>query len=395
MNNARSFLGIIPRAGLVLAVLLLIGWIIFTAWPRPLTQARANVVGTGVRGDSEGFMRAEAPVEMVFPRDHGPHPDFQTEWWYYTGNLQAEDGRSFGYQLTFFRRAVLPPAERLPRSSGWAVEQIYLAHFTITDISSKKFHAAERLERGAAGLAGAQVQPGFRVWLHDWSVEQVGLDQYRLSARQDGIILSLDLLDRKGPVLQGDRGYSRKGPEAGNASYYYSLTRLETSGSIDLNGQKFQVTGYSWMDHEYSTSVLSEGQVGWDWFSLQLDNGSELMIFTIRNQDGSAGEYSAGAWVALDGQVRTLKSEDFEIIVQDTWTSPHTGGKYPASWQVRVPQIDLLVDVNPLLPDQELNVSYSYWEGAVSISGSQQGQPVTGRGYVELTGYARSMQGDF
>ena len=342
----------------------------------------------------EGFERAEGPPSFEFPRDHGPHPDFQTEWWYYTGNLEGADGRRFGYQLTFFRRAVRPAAERIARESDWSAEQIYLAHFAFADVSGGKFHAFERFERGAAGLAGASVDPLYRVWLHDWQVEQTGGDTFDLQAQAGEVALALTLTDRKGIILQGDRGYSRKGAEPGNASLYYSQTRLESTGTITVAGETIPVTGLSWLDREISTSVLSEGQVGWDWFAIQLDDGSEMMLFHIRNKDGSIAEYSQGTFIAPDGTTTPLTREDFTLTPEATWRSPHSGGVYPSRWRVQVPGQNIDLRVEPLLADQELQVSVIYWEGAVRISGTRGGEQVNGYGYTELTGYAQSLEGD-
>ena len=294
------------------------------------------------------FARADGPVELTFPKDHGPHPDFQTEWWYYTGNLQAADGRRYGYQLTFFRRAVSAPDERSLRESQWAADQVYLAHFALTDVDGGQFHAEERFERGAAGLAGAAGEPAFAVWLQDWRVEQTGEDTYRLAAAQEGVSIALELTDRKGPVLQGQQGYSQKGPEAGNASYYISQTRLESSGTVRVNGEEVAVSGWSWMDHEYSTSALSEGQVGWDWFSIQLDNDREMMVYTLRRADGSVDPYSKGTLIFEDGDTRTLTAEEFSIEATEAWTSPHSGAVYPAGWVIRVPGEGLELTVEPL-----------------------------------------------
>ena len=216
---------------------------------------------------TERFERANAPRAIKFPADHGAHPDFQTEWWYYTGNLETEDGRHFGYQLTFFRRALLPPVDHIDRPSEWGTNQVYLAHFAITDVAEGQYLAFERMSRGAAGLAGA-LAPSFKVWLHNWSVTQVDTQAYHLKAEQDGFSLDLQLVDLKGPVLQGDRGYSQKGPQPGNASYYVSVTRLQTSGFVQIGQERFAVNGSSWMDHEYSTNALLGGQVGWGWFAM-------------------------------------------------------------------------------------------------------------------------------
>jgi predicted secreted hydrolase len=344
--------------------------------------------------DTAGFSRAETPQPLSFPQAHGPHPDYQTEWWYYTGNLATNDGRRFGYQLTFFRRALAPPEKRQERASDWGTDQIYMAHFALTDVGRGSFQAFERLTRGAAGLSGAQAAP-FRVWLENWSVEEIAPNQYRLFAVQEGISLELNMLDAKGPILQGDQGYSRKGPEPGNASYYYSLTRLETEGTVQKGSERFQVSGTSWMDHEYSTSALSSGQVGWDWFSIQLDDGSELMVFQIRREDGTIDPFSSGAFIAADGSTTPLGKDDFKIIVEGTWQSPHTSADYPSRWKLSLPALDLTLNLTPHLADQELNVSYSYWEGAVQVSGQRAGKAVNGNGYVELTGYAQSMSGKF
>jgi predicted secreted hydrolase len=387
-NNKK----LIPIAAL-LVLAAAFSWLLLR--PAPAPSASAAVIGLPQAESTSGFERVTGPRALVFPDDFGPHPDFQTEWWYYTGNLQGEDGRRFGYQLTFFRRAVRPPAERVERSSAWAAEQIYLAHFTITDVNGRGFYPFERFERGAAGLAGASADPAYRVWLRDWSVEQQSADTYRLRAAEEGISLDLILRDSKGIILQGDQGYSRKGPEPGNASLYYSQTRLESQGTLTVGGQPYPVSGLSWLDREISTSVLSEGQVGWDWFAVQLDDGSELMAFYLRRADGSVDPFSSGTYIRPDGSTVPLTREDFTITPRGTWRSPRSGGEYPASWEIRIPALDLSLAIQPLLADQELNLSYTYWEGAVQITGTRAAQPVTGYGYVELTGYTESFEGEF
>jgi predicted secreted hydrolase len=233
---------------------------------REAGQVRARLVA--VAAEEAGYRRADGPAAIEFPRDQGPHEDYQTEWWYYTGNLDTAEGRHFGYQLTFFRRALVPPAGREARASTWGADQVYMAHFALTDAGSGQYQAFERFSRGAAGLAGAQASP-YQVWLDDWSVQEDVSGTVRLRAAQEGLALDLRLSDQKGPILQGDRGYSQKGPDPGNASYYYSQTRLETSGTVQAEGASYPVAGLSWMDHEWSTSSLSAGQVGWDWFSIQ------------------------------------------------------------------------------------------------------------------------------
>jgi predicted secreted hydrolase len=342
----------------------------------------------------KGFRRADEPRPMIFPEDFGPHPDYQTEWWYYTGNLESEEGQRFGYQLTFFRRALLPADDRAARASNWAADQVYMAHFALSDIAGREHYAFERFARGAAGLAGAQIEP-YQVWLENWQVAQVGDNRYHMAAQQEGFLIDLNLEDIKGPVLHGEDGYSRKGPEAGNASYYYSQTRLLTSGVVQIGEQRYAVSGLSWKDHEYSTSALSQGQIGWDWFSIQLDNGSELMVFQIRRQDGSIDPFSSGTLVNPDGETQALYRDDFTIEVGDFWRSPRSGGSYPARWKVSIPAMDITLNLEPYLANQELNVSYAYWEGAVRVVGTSGGKSVSGSGYVEMTGYAASMEGEF
>lgn len=357
-----------------------------------------------VSEDTSGFRRAEPPAQIEFPRDHGPHPEYQTEWWYFTGNLGTEAGRHFGYQLTFFRRAISAPGISSPgkqRPSAWATEQVYMAHLALADIGAGDFYAYERMARGAAGLAGAQAAP-FEVWLEDWRITEEAPDRFRLEAAQpldeageQMLRLNLLLTPSKEPVLQGEQGYSQKGPDPGQASYYYSFTRLQTEGTVQAGGDQHPVSGLSWMDHEYSTSALSAGQVGWDWFALQLDDGSELMVFQIRREDGTVDPYSSGTFIAADGRTASLGREDFSIEVEDRWRSPVSGAEYPARWIIQVPGEELALEVEPYLSGQELNVSYNYWEGAVRVSGSRRGLPVSGSGYVELTGYAGSMGGEF
>ncbi|MBN1177744.1 MAG: carotenoid 1,2-hydratase [Anaerolineae bacterium] len=355
-------------------------------------EIRAQLVAPAAAG--AGFARVEGPRPFDPALDFGPHPDYQTEWWYYTGNLATADGRRFGYQLTFFRRALVPPAARQARASAWAADQVYLAHFALTDVAAGEHQAFERFTRGAAGLAGAQ-SPPYRVWLEDWSVAEVAAGTYRLAAAQDGLAVDLLLVDRKGPVLHGEAGYSQKGPEPGNASFYFSQTRLDASGTVTVGGTPYAVTGTSWMDHEFSTSALAADQVGWDWFALQLDDGSEVMVFQIRRADGSIDPFSSGTFVAPDGTTRHLARAEFEIAVPDTWRSRRSGAVYPARWSVDVPAIDLRLEIEPYVADQEMRVSYTYWEGAVEISGTRGGAAVTGSGYVEMTGYAGSMQAQF
>jgi predicted secreted hydrolase len=336
-------------------------------------------------GSTEGYARATEPREFRFPEDHGAHEEFRTEWWYFTGNLTTAGGRRFGYQFTLFRSAVTPGMP--PRESDWATRQVYMAHFAVTDPVNEAFHAHERFSRGAAGLAGVQNQP-FRAWLEDWQIRG-GEDPppFRLSAAEGGTSIELELEATKPLVLNGDRGLSRKGREEGNASYYYSYTRMATRGTVTVGFKTFEVQGSSWLDREWSTSALEEGQVGWDWFALQLSDGSDLMVYRLRQADGRSDDLSSGTLVAADGSSRSLRGGDFVIEPLTEWTSPATGIEYPSKWRLTVPDTALDLQITPLLPDQELVLSFRYWEGAVTVSGTSAGEAVSGKGYVELTGY--------
>ena len=362
----------------------------------------------GGAASTEGHARALEPRPFSFPADHGPHPDFQSEWWYFVGNLATAEGRRFGFQLTFFRFAVAPAAPDRP--SRWASRQVWMAHFALTDVEGGRFHAFERFRRGALGLAGGlsgssgDADEPFRVWLDDWEAE--GLEAGSLlplrlvaSATGDGrerteVALDLTLSPGKAPVLQGDDGLSQKGPEPGNASYYYSLTRLPAEGSIAVSGERFEVRGTAWLDREWSTSALGEDEVGWDWFSLQLTDAAgdpwELMLYRIRREDGSPSPTSQGVWVAPDGSSRPVAREEAQVEVLDRWTSPDSGATYPSGWRIRVPDEGLDLTVRPVLRDQELDLAFRYWEGAVEVEGSRSGESLTGRGYVELTGYGET-----
>jgi predicted secreted hydrolase len=343
-------------------------------------------------GNAEGYARAMEPRAFQFPEDHGPHPEFRTEWWYWTGNLETEDGRAFGYQFTLFRSALAPEAP--PRDSAWGARQVYLGHFTVSDVGGGEFHASERFSRSALGLAGASMQP-FKVWLEDWEAASVGESTWpvRLRAETDKVALELLLEPGKPPVLQGDKGLSQKGPEKGNASYYYSLTRMPSRGTVRVGERSYTVKGESWMDREWSTSALGPDQVGWDWFSLQLSDGSELMYYQLRRKDGTADRFSSGTWVPASGEPVRVSREDVQLTVLGTWKSPRSGGEYPSRWRLRVEKLGLDLTVTPRLADQELPVSVLYWEGAVGLEGSREGQPLKGRGYVELTGYAERPEG--
>jgi predicted secreted hydrolase len=383
------------RSALLLILLHLAAFLLWGAWalsrpssapdPGPVLSAAGALMG----GDTAGYARALEPRPFRFPEDHGPHPDYRTEWWYLTGHLDGEEGEAFGFQFTLFRSALAPtPPER---ASAWSTRQLWMGHFALTDVRSGVHLHEERFARGAAGLAGGETSR-FRVWLEDWVLE--GDPDFPLSLVamfEDGRGgIELEVEEGKSPVLQGDRGLSQKGPEPGNASFYVSWTRMPLRGTVTLAGRSTSVTGEGWMDREWSTSALGEGQVGWDWFSLQLSDGRELMYFELRRQDGTLDPSNHGVWVEPDGSYRPLSPDEVTLEVTGTWVSPRGGTRYPAGWVLRVPSEGVELRLVPRVPDQEMNVSFRYWEGALEVTGTSRGVPVTGRGYAELTGYAEA-----
>ncbi|HTY22629.1 MAG TPA: lipocalin-like domain-containing protein [Desulfomonilaceae bacterium] len=340
----------------------------------------------------KGFNQAVPGLSLIFPKDHGKHSDFQTEWWYFTGNLDSESGRRWGFQVTFFRRALF----KQPRSalSAWNVRDVYPAHFALTDVQNSSFFHAELLSREGPDLAKA-AEDDLRIHVRDWSATRDN-DEIRLTAREGGYALDLRLAPEKPPVLHGTSGYSRKGDAKDQASYYYSYTRLTATGTITFQGTSHQVHGSAWMDHEFGSGMLLANQIGWDWFSLQLDDGSELMVFHLRKKDGTF-EQPFGTFIPKEGAAVDLAGQRILISSKGTWTSPHTAAIYPSGWTIEIPEQKISLEITPLVLDQELSSERStrivYWEGAVEVRGARNGHPVHGRGYVELTGYAGSMAG--
>jgi predicted secreted hydrolase len=322
-----------------------------------------------------------------FPRDHFDHPGYRTEWWYYTGNLQAADGHRYGFELVFFRQGERRGPAANP--SAWRVDDLYLAHLAWTDIDGRRFHSYRRLNRAGPGIAGASLEQA-RLWNGNWEAKwDIAAGRQVLMAVADNVRFTLCLTARKPPVLNGENGLSRKAEGEGKASYYVSMTRLEVEGTF--NGAA--VTGLAWMDHEWFTHQLEENQRGWDWFSVQLDDSTELMLFQLRRMDGSIDPFSAGTFVASDGRATRLNRSDFELTPETWWTSPKTGARYPTAWRVRVPSLRLELGCAAAFEAQELasddESTPPYWEGAVLYSGTS-----SGRGYLEMTGYAKPMRLD-
>ena len=417
------------RLGAALAALLVLGGLAWGARELaspaddPRVQATLSPVGILAGEDTAGYARAVEPREFDFPGDHGPHPEYRTEWWYVTGHLEGEDGREFGFQLTFFRAALAPG---LPdRESAWNTNQLWMGHLGLTDVETGRHWGAERLARGAGGLAGARMpdhggssgtasgaipvdpsrakapppatgrSPLLHLWVEDWEMVSGEDDLFplRLRAREGDRALDLTLREGKPAVFQGEDGLSRKGPEPGNASYYYTFPRMPAEGTLEIQGRTFPVQGEAWMDREWSTSALDEEQAGWDWFSVQLSDGRELMFFELRRRDGTADTLNHGSLVAPDGTWEVLGHGDVEVAVLDWWESPLDGARYPSGWRLRIPDRGVDLRLEPVVRDQEMNLSFRYWEGAVRVEGEGVAGPVTGRGFVELTGYGEEAEG--
>ncbi len=369
--------------------------------PRPQRLSVAEALG----GDPGDFERVLGPREFAFPADHGAHPEYRTEWWYFTGNLAGPAGERYGFHFTLFRTGL---ARELPERAGQAADAIWMGHFAVADGERRRVHAFERFARGGTGLAGSLVasadtaEPTVRIWIEDWSLEGIaGMGEkrrptWRLTAREGDLALELELVAAKPIVLQGDAGFSVKGAEPGSASYYYAVTRFDARGSLTLDGRERAVQGLAWKDREWSTSLLEEGQVGWDWFALQLEDGRDLMVYRMRTDgrrgDGGVDATSHGALLDPDGRKLHLSRDEFEIEDVRHFTSPRTGGRYPVAWRIAVPGSGLDLEVEALFDDQELDLSVAYWEGAVVVRGRDTSRsdspPVAGRGYAEMTGYA-------
>ncbi len=327
-----------------------------------------------------------------FPRDNFNHPEFQTEWWYYTGNLRDAGGREFGFELTFFREA-LSRSER--EASDWSAPDAYLAHLALSDITGGRFYHRERLNRAGPGVAGVNAEIG-RIWNGNWQIEWHGNTQ-NLQAIGDAFTLHLKLESKKPPVIHGIDGVSQKSAGAGHASHYISLTRLATDGEIELNGKKFDVNGVAWMDHEFFTQQLSAEQTGWDWFSVQLDDNTELMLYRLRLKDGSIDSFSSGTYIDAAGKTTHLTQKDFSLQPEgETWKSESNSAVYPVRWRISVPSLKLSLEATTPLKQQELAgktaLSPSYWEGAIRLAGTRDGAPAAGLGYLEMTGYDRPVQ---
>lgn len=345
----------------------------------------------------EPWQKAIGPWAWSFPRDHGAHPNFKTEWWYFTGNLMDARLHRFGYQLTIFRQGIqFTPAQT---QSRWGVRDFYFGHFTISDLTAEKFHVAERVTRGALGEAKAATDH-MDVVLGPWSILQKdGSEDYRLTAHEPGMAIDFEVHPLKPLILEGVNGLSRKAEGVGDASYYYSYPRLATTGQLRVGKTTYTVSGVSWFDHEFSTSLLGKDQVGWDWFCIQLDNHEEIMLYAMRDKSGVMDPVSEGTWVKVDGTSERLPPGSFSLEKLATWRSPCSGATYPARWHILIPSHHADLTVSPAMADQELHLTkmgaLDYWEGACTTQGTVEGAAVSGVGYTELTGYTGALQANF
>jgi predicted secreted hydrolase len=365
---------------------------------------------------AQDYKIAEPGYTFAFPRDYFNHPDYQTEWWYYTGNVKSADGHLFGYELTFFRQGV----SRAESSQPWFVHDLWMAHIALSDINGKRFYNEERLNRTGPGLAGVDAQTGM-IWNGNWKAHIAELEPVTdLSSRPkrsvverfavqrnspghtnlqgiaDKFSLAFDLESVKQPVIQGQNGASQKAEGTGHASHYFSLTRLLTTGSINLDGKTYQVEGTSWMDHEFFTGSMATNESGWDWLSIQLQDGADLMLYRLRHNDGSIDPNSSGSYVDQTGRSQFLSSTDFAMnpatTPTDLWTSPATKATYPLRWHLSIPRLKLELDVTTPIRNQELTGKFgtTYWEGAIDLAGARDQSPVGGVGYLEMVGYAKT-----
>ena len=338
-------------------------------------------------------IRARCPdIDYEFPQDHFSHPDYQTEWWYYTGNVTAADGHRFGFELTFFRQGV---NRGIPDRTAWDIRDLYLAHLAVSDIDGKLLPYRTPEPRRAGNCRGRQLAA--KIWNGNWSVSWTGDGNMQLNAIDTGFNFSLLLQPEKPLVIQGENGVSQKAEGTGKASHYISFTRLKTTGKLELNNKIHAVTGIAWMDHEFFTHSLETNQAGWDWLSLQFTDNSELMLYQIRRKDGSVDPYSSGTYTDAHGKSILLHASDFVLEPNgETWKSPTTSASYPIEWRISVPKLGITLETQTDLKQQEISgqtiIAPSYWEGAIRVGGHKNGATMEGVGYLEMTGYDRPVE---
>ena len=355
--------------------------------------ACALVIGHWSLVTSSAWLPAAPGHTYTFPGDHFPHPEFKTEWWYFTGKVSDEAGRRFGYQLTFFRQGLRPPGARPAAQSRFIVDDLKFAHFTVTDVAEKRFHFQQRLSRGAFGEAGFAASSAL-AWIEDWQLRQLPGGGFTLSAKTPEAAITFTLAEGKPWTIHGTDGISQKADGPGHASHYYSGTRMPTSGQLTVGGRSFTVRGDTWFDHEWATNQLAPEQVGWDWFSLQFADGTELMLYALRRRDGTLDPNSSATFIAADGTTRHLRREEFTMRPLTWWKSKATGGQYPLAWELSIPALELSCRVTTPVENQELVLlPIAYWEGLIDVRGTRAGRELKGHGYLELTGYAGALVG--
>ena len=352
---------------------------------------------TSARADETTYYHVTRPCNLSFPDDHGMHPGYRTEWWYYTGNLRASTGEKFGFQMTIFRSQISPPGaeKNWPNpASQWRSQNIFLGHAAVSNITEQKHIFDEQWCREMIGIAGvSQNKSGTtRIYLKNWLIV-IDEKRHKIRVQSNQFAFDLKMRSLKPVVLHGDRGYSRKGELDENASCYYSYSRLMTDGTLVYKDQTYAVSGSSWMDHEFSTAPLQKNIVGWDWFSLQFSDNTELMVFLLRQTEKSIHPASSGSYIDEDGTKKQLTHKDFKIKVLDNWRSPQSGASYPSKWQLFISDMDMIITITSNINNQEMVTSEStdviYWEGSVAITGYKRSHDISGVGYVELTGYNR------
>ncbi len=408
LSNATNVLACVFGPWMWLGVALALGGCDQAA--QPSTQGAPSLqVGRLLGGDeaNAGFARALSPASLSFPRDHGPHPEFRSEWWYLTLMLSDAQGQQYGGQFTLFRQAQSPGP--LVPANPWLSTHLYMAHLAMTDVSGEQHYSDERFARGHPGLAGVQTatsESGFRAWLDGWELRSVGTTFLPLALEARGSQFGWDLqigqdqVASKAKVLQGDRGLSAKGPD--QASFYYSFSRLSVQGTLSVGGRSVPVAGSAWLDQEWSTSVLSGGQVGWDWFAVQLEDGRDLMVFRLRREDGSRDPYDHGVLVAPDGSSQVLRAADFELGVLRYWQDD-ANICWPVGWSLQLLKGGKKTEqfvLEAAIDDQRMTTAVRYWEGLTTVrepglNGSSGGVDAAtlGRGYMELTGYQPQSSG--
>lgn len=330
----------------------------------------------GLGESADGFASVVPGKAFAFPTDHGPHPDYRTEWWYVTANLVDAKGVAYGAQWTLFRQAAQPGAQQ----EGWANQQIWMGHAAVT--SAQIHRTSETFARGGIGQAGVEASP-LRAWIDSWemrgidAINAANIAPLELTASGADFSYALRLKADRPLVLQGDDGYSRKSQRE-QASYYYSQPYFAVTGSIAIDDIKVEVTGQAWLDREWSSQPLAPDQTGWDWLSLHLNSGEKLMLYRMRQTDGN--HYGSGKWFTPDGRAEMIVSTDLNMTPQ-VFTEI-AGRKIPTAWRIAIPKLALAIECVPLNPQSWMGTSFPYWEGPISFGGSH-----AGLGYLELTGY--------